>query len=151
MSNEIRSEEEILEDILEGMYLGESVRGMSAKNGVSDSWFWKRLDKSEELQKRYARARIAQGENHAARLMSIVDQVKSGKLTPEQGRVMADVLKWTASKLHHKAFGDRIEQSVTLGVTDGLAAVLDRVRTKRVQSVDTSAGAIDTSAKELNP
>jgi hypothetical protein len=38
-----------------------------------------------------------------------VDKVESKELAPDQGRVMIDALKWTASKLNPRRYGDKLQ------------------------------------------
>ena len=65
----------------------------------------------------YARARESQAEVHADRIASLADDVLAGTYDAQSGRVAIDALKWVASKLKPKVYGDRIEVSGKQDVT----------------------------------
>jgi hypothetical protein len=54
----------------------------------------------------YARARIEQAEAVADKVMEVAEDVLSGAIAPDQGRVAIDAFKWTAAKLDRATYGD---------------------------------------------
>lgn len=57
----------------------------------------------------YTRAMAIRAEADVAELPEIRRKVMSGEITPEQGRVAADLIKWPASKRLPKVYGDRVQ------------------------------------------
>lgn len=57
----------------------------------------------------YARARESQADTDADEIANVRDLVTAGKLSPEQGRVAIDSLKWSAGKRKPKVYGDRLD------------------------------------------
>jgi hypothetical protein len=49
---------------------------------------------------------------HADDIEDVLDDVRTGKLDPQAGRVVVDGKKWIASKLNAKRYGDRIAHDV---------------------------------------
>ncbi len=55
----------------------------------------------------YARARQDQADTLADEIRELAGRVERGELEPNAGRVAIDALKWIASKLKPKQYGDR--------------------------------------------
>jgi len=64
------------------------------------------LSKHPEFSEQYARAREAQAESHADRIVEIADD---DTIDPNHKRIMVDARKWVASKLKPKRYGDKAE------------------------------------------
>jgi hypothetical protein len=77
---------------------------------------------------KYARAKEESGDADQDKIDDIAEKVLDGKLEPQQARVAADLIKWSASKKKPKKYGDRVEQvhSGHLRVTDMSDEELDR-------------------------
>ena len=54
----------------------------------------------------YARARLDAADTLADEIRELAKRVEEGKLDPNAGKVTIDALKWIASKLKPKAYGD---------------------------------------------
>jgi hypothetical protein len=83
------------------------------------------LDTNEDFQRQYARARELQADTMAE---MILDEAKSvTNETAQAARVKIDALKWRASKLLPKRYGDRVEavHDVQVGMDP---AVWDRLQ-----------------------
>jgi len=74
------------------------------------------LGKHPEFSEQYTRAREAQAEAHADRIVEIADD---DTLDPNHKRIMVDARKWVASKLKPKRYGDKaeVEHKGELGLT----------------------------------
>ncbi len=107
------------EQALERISNGESLRQVAANMGLSsEARIREWADNSPENAAQYARAMDRRADHHAGRIERVVDQVEAKELAPDQARVMVDALKWTASKLAPKRYGDKlqVDQDTTLRV-----------------------------------
>ena len=68
-----------------------------------------RYDK--EFRNNYAQAREDSADADVDKLEKLVDDVRKKKLQPDQARVMADILKWTAGRKKPKKYGDKIDHT----------------------------------------
>lgn len=74
------------------------------------TWFHKSHEYYDEsFFNNYARARQDSGDLDVDKLEQIVEDVRHEKISPNQGRVMADILKWTAGRKKPKKYGDKID------------------------------------------
>jgi len=80
------------------------------------SWFRIYPDFLEQ----YARAKEESGDADQDKLDEIAEKVLTGEYEPQQARVAADIIKWSASKKKPKKYGDRIttEHTGTVGIAD---------------------------------
>lgn len=67
------------------------------------------LEANKSFQDKYARARLNQADWYADKITDIANAVLQGRYKPENARVAIDALKWTASKLKPKKYGDRLD------------------------------------------
>jgi hypothetical protein len=84
--------------------------------GVSSFTLSKWLREDDDLAKQYARAREAQGDIYADR---VVDTAMDPTIDPAVARVRIDALKWAAGKRKPKVYGDKL----AIGGADDLAAI----------------------------
>lgn len=100
---------EIAEEICERIANGESLRKicdeppMPVRTTVR-TW----LLNNGEFQTRYARAREDQADHFA----EMIIDVAFSSSDPQMGRLQMDALKWTASKMAPRKYGDKIEHEV---------------------------------------
>lgn len=89
---------------------GESIRAICASQDMPTCrMFFAWLHDNEELRKQYARARDEQSDTYAA---MVVDEAFSAS-DAQIGRLRVDALKWAASKLAPKKYGDKLEVEQT--------------------------------------
>lgn len=69
------------------------------------SWF----TTHEEFLNQYTRAKEASADAHADDIQDIAADVLKGNIDPQAARVAGDLLKWTASKLKPKKYGDKLD------------------------------------------
>ena len=89
-----------------------SLRQICAQDGlpaIATVYEWFR--KFPEFAEQYARARSDQAHSSVYRLQELEGKVERGEIEPNAARVIADSIKWRASKLQPKAYGDRIQHS----------------------------------------
>jgi hypothetical protein len=74
---------------------------------------------NEEFSHLYARARQDAADTLADQIRELAGRVEKGELEPNAGRVAIDALKWIASKLKPREYGDRsqIDVAASLDVT----------------------------------
>ena len=64
---------------------------------------------NDEQVKEYENARVIRASAMADRILDICDQVESGLLDAQQGKLIADNMKWIAARLDPHLWGDRIQ------------------------------------------
>jgi len=98
---------ELTAAICERLAVGESLRSICRDDempSMASIFLW--LSKHPEFSEQYARAREAQAESHADRIVEIADD---DTIDPNHKRIMVDARKWVASKLKPKRYGDKAE------------------------------------------
>jgi hypothetical protein len=101
---------------------------------VKDSAFpsietiYKWLRENEEFAELYARAKDDSADTLASDIHNIAEGTLSGKYDSNAARVAIDALKWTASKLKPKRYGDKISSEVKLDVADPVVELLKQLR-----------------------
>ena len=103
---------EMAESICEGLAKGSSLPEVCADKGMpDDSTVYRWLDKHEEFQEQYARARERQGEHWAVEGLKVIKALRAGEIDANSARVMIDAFKWYAGKLKPKVYGDHLRHS----------------------------------------
>jgi hypothetical protein len=118
---------ELLPVLCERLAKGEYTSKACKELGINRGELWKVVEGEEavpELASMYARAREWQAEAHADRIVELSEDVLAGKYDYNSARVAIDALKWSASKLRPRVYGDRLEVSgkQDVSVTISLAA-----------------------------
>ena len=110
--------------ILAHLAKGESVRSYVARTqGVSFSAVYRTLREDKLFAELYARAREDQADTYADKLMDLIDLVQAGEIDPQAARVAMDGIKWTASKLKPRTYGDRVAVDVEVSTKQSLVDV----------------------------
>ena len=98
---------------------GGTIESIAKKAGVKPRSIWKWLEKYPEFVHKYVRAREAQGDAYADKVVNIVGRVidpetpEHLKLDANSARVAIDALKWSAAKRSPRKYGDRIATELT--------------------------------------
>jgi hypothetical protein len=116
---------ELTARICERLAIGESLRSICRDDempSMASIFLW--LGKHPEFSEQYTRAREAQAEAHADRIVEIADD---DTLDPNHKRIMVDARKWVASKLKPKRYGDKaeVEHSGNVGLTVNVVRLTD--------------------------
>lgn len=113
--------------ICERLISGESLRhicGSPRKPGIPDiSVVFRWITTNEDFAAQYAHAREVQGEVYADR--AVHEALTAGDASI--GRLRMDALKWAASKLAPKKYGDKIEHEHKGGVTLMMGDLDDKI------------------------
>ena len=116
---------ELTSRICERLATGESLRSICRDDdmpSLASIFLW--LAKHPEFSEQYTRAREAQAEAHADRIVEIADD---DTIDPNHKRIMVDARKWVASKLKPKRYGDKVdlEHSGNVGLTVNVLRITD--------------------------
>jgi hypothetical protein len=115
------------DEICRRIAAGRSVLSVSKDEDMpSDFTIWKWLGEKESFSLKYARAIEARAMAHADEISDLTRRVVLGEVPPDVARVALDGLKWTASRLLPKIYGDR--QSVDVAVTHTHQLHLDALK-----------------------
>ena len=106
---------------------------------------WVALD--ADFASKYARARTAQADTLFDRMEAVEEAVAAGTMDSHAARVVLDSMRWRASKLAPKVYGDRLDVSVSdnrisisgalLAAQSRLALLHDASHVQDVQDVQT--------------
>ncbi|RAU21131.1 hypothetical protein CU669_15140 [Paramagnetospirillum kuznetsovii] len=80
----------------------------------------------EGLASRYAHAREVRADVIAEEIIDIADTAEDANIA----RLQIDARKWYAGKVRPKVYGDKIQQDVTMDVSDKLAERLDAAKAR---------------------
>ncbi len=121
---------------------GESLRGvcddmrkadLKAFPAASTVLVW--TGANPDLAERYARAKELRGEFHANQVLTTaMDET----IEPNSRKIMVDALKWTASKLYPRVYGDKL----ALGGADDLPAIRQEVQERADAFTERLAGMV---------
>ena len=110
-------EDERIERILESMSEGTSLRAACREEGVTHSWFLRRVKENEHgLRDCYAAAREMQAHALADRVIEIANEAGTGTIDPHTLRVRLDAAKWAAGKILPKHYGDKVDVTLDADV-----------------------------------
>ena len=108
---------------------------------------WVALD--ADFASKYARARTAQADTLFDRMEAVEEAVAAGTMDSHAARVVLDSMRWRASKLAPKVYGDRLDVSVSdnrisisgalLAAQSRLALMHDAAHVQDVQDVQAKA------------
>lgn len=96
--------------ICERLAAGESMRAICETEGIPDRKTVLRwLQSNPEFATKCARAWDMQADTLADQQLEVANQVLSGEIDPQAGKVAVSVMQWLASKRAPKRYGDRLE------------------------------------------
>ena len=110
--------EELVDRVCDEIAIGRSVKDICDSEGWAPNqdtwykWMWRHPDVAEK----YARAKEAAQHVMAAEMMNIIDQAKGDRKLSDWARMKMDAIKWQASKLAPKTFGEK--STIDLNVSD---------------------------------
>ncbi len=108
---------ELEQAVLASLSVRSMVKTCDMEGMPSRETLYRWMDSVEGFSDKYARATQERADHHAERIEDIGERVLSGEVEPNAGKVAIDAMKWAASKLKPKKYGDRLD----LGNADGQA------------------------------
>jgi len=123
----------IFDEISEGKSLRSALK--KAKTGFSQ--FYQGLKDSETYADQYAHARACQAESSFEAVLNAVNEVHSGKLDAQAGRVVIDTYKWIAARLKPTVYAERglLDNSIGNAPTE-LIVRWGQAKTKDIIAID---------------
>ena len=122
---------EIQEKVVEAIQTGRSLRQVCQDDGMPDFRTVQRWIVSDgQFAVRYARARMAQADVLFDRMEAVEEAVSAGTMDSHAARVVLDSMRWRASKLAPKIYGDRLDVQVSdtrISISGALAAAQSRL------------------------
>ena len=131
---------------------GRSLRQVCGDDGMPHAATIMRwIAEDADFANKYARARMAQADVLFDRMEAVEEAVSAGTMDSHAARVVLDSMRWRASKLAPKVYGDRLDVQVSdsrISITGALAAAQMRLvdvvdATPRLAPPDADADASD--------
>ena len=122
---------EIQEKLLAEIQTGRSLRQVCTDEGMphfTTVLRWVAAD--GQFASKYARARTAQADTLFDRMEAVEEAVSAGTMDSHAARVVLDSMRWRASKLAPKVYGDRLDVQVSdtrISISGALAAAQARL------------------------
>lgn len=139
---------ELLKEFCRRIAQGRSVANVCKDEDMpQDRAIWSWLSDDEGFAQDYARAIQARAMAHADMISDVTFGVLSGKIPPDRGRVALDAMKWTASRLLPKVYGDR--QQVDVDVQHTHTLHLDALRALTSRRTGNDLGYIEAQAIDI--
>ena len=131
MAYEVAEVCEIQEKVVAEIQTGRSLRQVCGDEGMPDFRTVQRWIVADgQFAVKYARARMAQADVLFDRMEAVEEAVSAGTMDSHAARVVLDSMRWRASKLAPKVYGDRLDVSVSdsrISITGALAAAQSRL------------------------
>ena len=122
---------EMIDHLLVQIESGKSMREVCRMDGMPDHGTFKRWMRDDgALATKYARARTAQADVLFDRMEAVEEAVSAGEMDSHAARVVLDSMRWRASKLAPKVYGDRLDVQVSdtrISISGALAAAQARL------------------------
>ncbi len=109
--------QELESAVLASLSVRSMVKTCEMEGMPSRETIYRWIDGVEGFSDKYARAVRERSDHRAEMIDEIGEKVLRGEVEPNAGKVVIDALKWTASKLQPKKYGERLD----LGNADGKA------------------------------
>lgn len=140
---------ELVDEICQRIAEGRSVASVARDDDMPDhKTIWRWLNADEAFGQRYARAIQARAMAHADRIADVTAGVLAGQIQPDAARVALDGMKWTASRLLPKVYGDRTQIDATVTHTHTLH--LEALKELANRASGTQSGYIEAQAIDIS-
>lgn len=120
--------DELIDTICTRIAGGESLRSICQDvdmPAISTILLWVVDGKHPEFSERYAQAREAQGHSDADRIREVMAAVAAGQMTPQQGKVIIDGLKWIAERQAPRQYAAKSERKLEMSGPGGAPISFD--------------------------
>lgn len=122
---------EIQDRVVDAIQTGRSLRQVCSDDGMPDFRTVQRWIVSDgQFAVKYTRARVAQADTLFDRMEAVEEAVTAGTMDSHAARVVLDSMRWRASKLAPKVYGDRLDVQVSdtrISITGALQAAQARL------------------------
>ena len=119
---------EIKDEVCTRLTLGESLRSICLSEHIpalSTVLLWV-VNNREGFSEHYNEARRAQAYTHVDEMLDMREGILDGSIEPNAARVVADIIKWTTTRMNKKAFSERpveeekvnADQTITINLVD---------------------------------
>ena len=127
---------DIQEYVLAELQTGRSLRQVCKDEGMPDiKTIGRWLIADAAFAHKYARARTAQADVLFDRMEAVEEAVSAGTMDSHAARVVLDSMRWRASKLAPKVYGDRLDVQVTDNRIS-IAGALQAAQTRLADVID---------------
>ena len=154
MAYAVREVTKIQDQLLAEIQTGRSLRQVCKDEGMPHfTTVLRWVAACPDFATKYTRARIAQADTLFDRMEEVEEAVSAGTMDSHAARVVLDSMRWRASKLAPKVYGDRLDVSVSdnrISISGALAAaqmrlvdvidVAPRALTAQMQDADEGGG-----------
>lgn len=139
---------ELVDEICQRIAEGRSVASVARDEDMPDNkTMWRWLNSDESFRQSYARAISARAMAHADRIDDVSSAVLAGKIPPDAARVAIDAMKWTASRLLPKVYGDK--QTIDATVTHTHTLHLEALKELANRARGNESGYIDAQVIDV--
>jgi len=144
MAYDVAEVEEIQTIFLEQIQTGRSLRSVCKDEGMpNQATIMRWIMAQPEFASKYTRARMNQADVLFDRMEEVEENVANGSMDSHAARVVLDSMRWRASKLAPKVYGDRLE----VQVSDARISISGALAAAQLRLVDV----IDVPAIECTP
>ena len=140
---------EIQEKLLAEIQTGRSLRQVCTDEGMphfTTVLRWVAAD--GQFASKYARARTAQADTLFDRMEAVEEAVSAGTMDSHAARVVLDSMRWRASKLAPKVYGDRLDVSVS-DTRISISGALQAAQARLVDVVDVTHRALPSIVQNV--
>ena len=140
---------EIQEKLLAEIQTGRSLRLVCTDEGMphfTTVLRWVAAD--GQFASKYARARTAQADTLFDRMEAVEEAVSAGTMDSHAARVVLDSMRWRASKLAPKVYGDRLDVSVS-DTRISISGALQAAQARLVDVVDVTHRALPSIVQNV--
>jgi hypothetical protein len=128
--------EEIQNRFLAEIQTGRSLRQVCQDDGMPHaSTVMRWMQAFPDFANKYARARTAQADTLFDRMEAVEEAVSAGTMDSHAARVVLDSMRWRASKLAPKVYGDRLDVQVS-DTRISISGALQAAQARLVDVVD---------------
>jgi len=141
---------EIQERLVAEIQTGRSLRQVCGDDGMPDIRTVTRwLVADADFAHKYARARMAQADVLFDRMEAVEEAVSAGQMDSHAARVVLDSMRWRASKLAPKVYGDRLDVSVT-DTRISISGALQAAQARLVDVIDVTPRALGSASSSAS-
>ena len=136
MAYDVDEVAEIQERVITEIQTGRSLRQVCGDEGMPNFRTVQRWIVSDaSFAAKYARARTAQADTLFDRMEAVEEAVAAGTMDSHAARVVLDSMRWRASKLAPKVYGDRLDVQVS-DARISISGALQAAQARLVDVVD---------------